>query len=148
MDVRAWEGVFNVSMNCIFCNIINGQMESATIFENSEFKVILDRFPAAKGHTLIIPKEHIENIFELDSELGSRLFALASHIAKVIKQKYKCEGLNLLQNNGAVAGQTVNHFHMHLIPRYEGDKVKFGWENLQVTEEELKEIAQEIASAI
>ncbi|TCT12938.1 histidine triad (HIT) family protein [Natranaerovirga pectinivora] len=134
--------------NCIFCNIIGGQMNAATIFENSEFKVIMDRFPASRGHILIIPKEHIENIFELDSETGSRLFALATHLAKVLKQKLNCEGLNVLQNNGVAAGQTVPHFHLHLIPRYTDDKVSFGWETLQVTEDELSEMAKEINKSI
>ncbi|MFP4698296.1 MAG: HIT family protein [Eubacteriales bacterium] len=137
-----------VTTDCIFCNIVNGQMEAATIFENSEFKVILDRFPASKGHTLILPKEHVETIFDLDTETISKLFALAAHVAKVLKQKYNCEGLNLLQNNGAAAGQTVNHFHLHLIPRFEGDNVTIHWKTLDITEEELNEIADEVGKAI
>lgn len=134
--------------DCLFCNISKGKMNAATIFENSEFKVILDRFPAAKGHTLIIPKEHVENIFELDSETAAKLFALATHIAKVLKNVIKCDGMNVLQNNGKVAGQTVFHFHLHLIPRFEDDNVNFKWKTMQFTEEQLDEIALQLSKDI
>ncbi|MCT4596638.1 MAG: HIT family protein [Vallitalea sp.] len=137
-----------VKQNCLFCNVANNSMESATIFENSEFKVVLDPFPASKGHTLIIPKEHIENIYELDTESASRLFALATHIAKVLKNTYDCDGLNVLQNNGAAAGQTVFHYHMHLIPRYSDDKVNINWETVKFEKEQLQEMASEIASKL
>ena len=133
---------------CIFCNIIEGKIDSATIFENSEFKVILDKFPSTKGHTLIMPKEHVENVFEMDSEMASKLYGLATHIAKVLKQKLNCDGMNFLQNNGAVAGQTVNHFHLHLIPRYEGDNTKISWDVVQMEDSELEEFATEIRNAI
>lgn len=148
MLIQHKEGDNMVSTNCIFCNIINRQMPVATIFENSEFKVIMDRYPAAQGHTLIMPKEHVENIFELDSETVSRLFVLAAHVAKVLKKKLNCEGMNLLQNNGEVAGQTVPHFHLHLIPRFENDNLNFHWETLKVSEEELEQMASDIADLI
>ncbi|GMQ60842.1 HIT family protein [Vallitalea maricola] len=146
--IRHWEGENMIKQNCLFCNVANGSMDSATIFENSEFKVVLDPYPAAKGHTLIIPKEHIENIYELDTESASRLFALATHIAKVLKSIYNCDGLNILQNNGEAAGQTVFHFHMHLIPRYNNDNVKIKWETIKIEKEELDAIAKEIASRL
>jgi histidine triad (HIT) family protein len=134
--------------NCLFCNIANGIMEAATIFENSEFKVILDKFPASKGHTLIIPKEHIENIYELDGETAGKLFALATLVANELKKVLNCDGMNILQNNGEIAGQTVFHFHMHLIPRYEGDGLKFNWETKQFTDDELAQVAEAISQAI
>lgn len=127
--------------NCLFCKIANGEIEAATIFEDKNFKVILDRFPGSKGHTLIIPKEHIENIYDLDAETASKMFALTTMIAKGIKKELNCDGLNILQNNGKAAGQTVFHFHIHLIPRFRGDGMKFKWETIQYTEEELQEIA-------
>ncbi|TCK93122.1 histidine triad (HIT) family protein [Natranaerovirga hydrolytica] len=136
------------SKNCIFCNIISGDMKSATVFENSEFKVIMDRFPASKGHTLIMPKEHVENIFDIETDVASRLFALATQISKILKQTLNCEGMNVLQNNGSIAGQTVDHFHLHLMPRYKDDKININWENLQVTEEDLEEVAKEIGRAL
>lgn len=137
-----------IKQNCLFCNVANGSMDSSTIFENSEFKVVLDPYPAAKGHTLIIPKEHIENIYELDTESASRLFALATHIAKVLKNMYNCDGLNILQNNGKAAGQTVFHFHMHLIPRYDNDDVNIKWETIKIEKDELDSIAKEISSRL
>lgn len=133
---------------CIFCKIANNTMESATIFENSEFKVILDVFPAAKGHTLIIPKQHVENIYEIDAETAGRLFTLATEVARALKKVYKCDGMNILQNNGKVAGQTVFHFHLHLIPRFNGDGINFKWETKKYTKEELDAIATSIASEI
>lgn len=123
-------------------------MESATIFENSEFKVILDAFPAVKGHTLIIPKQHIENIYEINAETAGKLFTLATEVARALKKVYKCDGMNILQNNGKVAGQTVFHFHLHLIPRFSDDGISFGWDTKKFTKEEFEEIAANIAKEI
>ena len=134
--------------NCLFCSIIKREMQSAIVFENSEFIVILDKFPAAKGHTLIMPKEHVENIYDLDTEKASNLFVLATHVARVLKQTLKCEGMNLVQNNGKIAGQTIPHFHLHLIPRYEGDSLNFNWVNEEANDEELRELARKVGNSI
>lgn len=133
-----------MKQGCLFCSIASGAMESATIFENSEFKVILDKFPGARGHTLIMPKEHYDDIYDLDAETAGKMFALATIVAKALKNVFKCDGMNLLQNNGAVAGQTVMHFHMHLIPRFEDDGLKFAWETKKFTDDELDDIAASI----
>ena len=121
--------------NCIFCKIINGDIPSAVVFENDEFKAILDRFPSNEGHVLIMPKEHCANIFEMDPEKGGRLFALAVKIASAMKEALGFENMNVLQNNGPVAGQTVNHFHLHLIPRYENDSVNVWWPQMDLNDE-------------
>ena len=110
-----------IKEDCLLCKIAKGEIHSATVYEDSHFTVILDVNPATKGHCLIIPKEHFDNIYDLDGETAGKLFALATCIARAMKDALKCDGLNLVQNNGEVAGQTVNHFHLHLIPRYEGD---------------------------
>lgn len=123
--------------NCIFCKIVSGAMDADTIFENSDFKVIYDKFPASKGHIIILTKEHAENIYELDVNTASKLFALASLLARALKKVFKCDGLNILQNNGEVAGQTVNHFHLHLIPRYENDGIDLHWPTQEYLQEEL-----------
>lgn len=136
------------NQNCLFCSIATGKMASETVFENNEFRVILDKFPAAKGHTLIMPKEHIENIYDLDAETASKLFALATVVARALKQVLKCDGMNLLQNNGVLAGQTVNHFHLHLIPRYEGDELSFKWKTQSFSMDEFQEIARRIHKEI
>lgn len=116
-----------IKEDCLFCKIAKGEIHSATVYEDSHFTVILDVNPATKGHCLIIPKEHFDNIYDLDGETAGKLFALATCIARAMKDALKCDGLNLVQNNGEVAGQTVNHFHLHLIPRYEGDGLNLNW---------------------
>ena len=91
--------------DCIFCKIAKGEIHSATVYEDSHFTVILDVNPATKGHCLIIPKEHFDNIYDLDGETAGKLFALATCIARAMRDALKCDGLNLVQNNGEIAGQ-------------------------------------------
>ncbi len=134
--------------DCIFCKIASGEIPSNTVYENSEFKVILDVAPASKGHTLIIPKEHSKNIFEIDGVTAGKLFSLATEVARAIKQELQCEGLNIVQNNGAVAGQTVEHFHLHLIPRNEGDNINIGWNPKSADAEENAELAKQLHKRI
>ena len=107
--------------DCIFCKIIAGEIPSATIYENDEFKVILDRFPSGEGHALILPKNHVPNVFEIDPAQAGRAYALAVKLARAMKEVLGFTDMNILQNNGPIAGQTVFHFHIHLIPRREGD---------------------------
>lgn len=126
--------------DCIFCKIANGMIPSKTIYENSDCKVILDISPASKGHTLIIPKEHFDNIFDMDSDTAGKIFSLGAAVARALKQATGCEGMNVVQNNGVIAGQTVFHFHLHLIPRYEGDNVTVHWTPKEISEEQLEEI--------
>lgn len=130
--------------NCIFCKIANGEIPSKTIHEDEEFRVILDLGPATKGHALILPKNHFANLYELPDETAAKVMQLAKKMAGQMTEKLHCDGFNLVQNNGEVAGQTVFHFHMHLIPRYEGDDQKIGWKPGEPTQEELEEIRQQI----
>ena len=134
--------------DCIFCKIAKGEIYSATVYEDSHFTVILDVNPATKGHCLIIPKEHFDNIYDLDGETAGKLFALATCIARAMRDALKCDGLNLVQNNGEIAGQTVNHFHLHLIPRYEGDGLNLNWPQQEISAEQLEEIRQSIKKSI
>lgn len=128
--------------NCIFCKIANGEIPSATLYEDDDFRVILDLSPASKGHSLILPKEHAANIYELPEELAAKAMVVAKKVATVLAEGLKCDGLNIVQNNGEPAGQTVFHFHMHLIPRYEGDKesVRLNWNPGKLTDEMKEEI--------
>lgn len=114
-------------MECIFCKIANGEIPSATLYEDNDFRVILDVNPASKGHTLILPKKHADNLYDLPDETASKALVLAKNMASKIEKALECDGLNLVQNNGETAGQTVFHFHMHIIPRYKNDSVKLGW---------------------
>ena len=130
--------------NCIFCKIANGEIPSKTLFEDDEFRVILDLGPAAKGHALILPKSHYANLYELSEETASKVMLLAKKMAMQMTDKLKCDGFNLVQNNGEVAGQTVFHFHMHLIPRYKNDNQTIGWKPGEPSQEELEEIRAQI----
>lgn len=133
---------------CIFCKIANGEIPSATIYENSDFRVILDVAPANRGHALIIPKEHFKDIYDIDAVTAGKLFSLATEVARAMKSVLKCDGMNVVQNNGSIAGQTVFHFHMHLIPRYEGDGVELQWKQGETVQAELQELAKEIRKKI
>lgn len=133
-----------IKNDCIFCKIANGEIPSKTIYEDDEFRVILDLSPATKGHALILPKEHADNLHQLSDETAAHTMILAKKIACIMEEKLKCDGLNLVQNNGRTAGQTVMHFHMHLIPRYEGDEQTIGWKPGEPTQEQLEVIRKEI----
>ena len=126
--------------DCIFCKIVNGKIPSSKIYEDDTFIVILDIFPSAKGHLLIIPKRHATNLYELNEKEASDLIPLSQKIAKKINETLKPQGLNILQNNGKAAGQDVFHYHMHLIPRYENDGIKYFKQSPQASKEEMDEL--------
>ena len=125
---------------CIFCKIAAGEIPSATLYEDADFRVILDVSPASKGHALILPKEHYANLYELEDELAAKVLVLAKKMITKLKDIVGCDGYNIVQNNGTAAGQTVFHFHMHLIPRYENDNVNITWEPGTLTDEVKAEI--------
>ena len=127
---------------CIFCKIANGEIPSATLYEDEDFRVILDLGPATKGHALILPKNHFANLFEIPEDMDAKAFILAKKIAKKMKDVFGCDGVNIVQNNGVAAGQTVFHFHIHLIPRYEGDQAGVTWKPGTLTDEQREEILQ------
>jgi histidine triad (HIT) family protein len=132
---------------CIFCRIANGEIPSNTIFEDDNFRVILDNGPATKGHALVLPKEHYANVFEMPDELLAEATKVAKKVASNIKDKLSCDGLNLVQNNGEAAGQTVMHFHLHIIPRYKDDGQHILWNPTSPSAEELVEIKNTIVGA-
>ena len=125
-----------VNDDCIFCKLANGVFETNTLYEDDDFRVIFDASPATKGHVLILPKEHAANVFELSEETASKVFVLAKKIATVLKEVTGCEGVN----NGEIAGQTVFHFHMHIIPRYKGDTANIKWVQNEVDQAVVDEI--------
>lgn len=126
--------------NCIFCKIAKGEIPSATLYEDEDFRVILDLGPASKGHALILPKVHAADIYELPEETAGKAMILAKRMAEKMKDALNCDGFNIVQNNGEIAGQTVFHFHMHLIPRYKGDQVGLTWTPGKLTDEDRDEI--------
>lgn len=124
--------------DCIFCKIANGEIPSNTLYEDDNFRVIFDLGPATKGHALILPKEHFDNIYEIDDEHAAKAFVLAKKMAGAMTKAFECDGFNVIQNNGESAGQSVFHFHMHLIPRYEGDHAIGLWTPGETTDSDLK----------
>ena len=120
--------------DCIFCKIANGEIPSRTLYEDETFRVILDLGPATKGHALMIPKDHADDLYDL----------LAKKMMLRMKDRLQCDGFNIVQNNGESAGQTVRHFHIHLIPRYVGDGQQIGWKVTNPSDEELNEIKDRI----
>ena len=126
--------------NCIFCKIANGEIPAATLYEDENFRVILDLGPASKGHALILPKSHAANIYELSDEMAAKAMILAKKMATAMTAALKCDGFNIVQNNGECAGQTVFHFHMHLIPRYKGDQVGTTWHPGELSDADKEEI--------
>ena len=134
--------------DCIFCKIVSGEFGSATIYENDEFKVILDRFPANEGHVLILVKEHVANIFEIDPDKAGRLFRLAAIIAREMKARLGFDHMNVMQNNGTVAGKTVFHFHLHLIPRYENDGITIAYKPMDLTDEQIEDMREKLEMSL
>lgn len=126
--------------NCIFCRIANGEIPSTTLYEDENFRVILDLGPATRGHALLIPKEHYRDLFDLDDETAAKVLLKAKRIASRMKKALGADGFNLVQNNGEAAGQTVFHFHMHLIPRYTDDHAGILWKPGKTTPEEMEEV--------
>ncbi len=137
-----------MSNNCIFCRIIGNEISSVSLYEDDDFKVIMDISPAVKGHAVLIPKKHFANLFEMEEETASKVFVVAAKVAKAMKEELKCDGLNLLQNNGEAAGQTVFHFHLHLIPRFHNDSVQISWNHKSYEEGEADGIAAAIRKRI
>ncbi len=133
---------------CIFCKIIDGEIPSATIYEDEDFKVIMDISPAAAGHAIMLPKKHFANLYELDDQTASRALIVARKVATAMREELGCDGLNVLQNNGEAAGQTVFHYHIHLIPRMKEDTVNLSWQQKSYADGEAARIAEAIAKRI
>ncbi|MCI8270131.1 MAG: HIT family protein [Lachnospiraceae bacterium] len=130
--------------NCIFCKIANGDIPSATIYEDETFRVILDLGPASKGHALILPKSHFKDLCDADPDITAKVMPLAGKLGKAMKTGLGASGFNVVQNNGASAGQTVYHLHVHVIPRYEGGPEMVSWTPGKEEEAELAKTAEKI----
>ncbi|MDR1800444.1 MAG: HIT family protein [Lachnospiraceae bacterium] len=126
--------------NCIFCKLANGDIPTATLYEDDDFRVILDAAPASKGHALILPKEHYADLYELSDELAAKVLVLAKKMITELAPKLKCSGYNIVQNNGESAGQTVFHFHLHMIPRYDGEEKILTWKPGTLSDEVKNEL--------
>lgn len=136
---------------CIFCKIVNGEIPGAKVFENEHVVAFLDISQVTKGHTLVIPKVHKENIYDLTPDIARNVFEVVPKIANSIKKQFEPVGMNILNNNGEKAGQSVFHYHIHLIPRYgKGDGFGAVWKTHteEYTPEDLKQIASSIQEGL
>lgn len=136
-----------MSEKSVFEMIIDREIPAHILYEDDDVIAFLDAFPVAKGHTLVVPKVKVENIYDLSPESGAKLMAVISKVARALRATYEPEGLNVLQNNGAFASQSVFHIHFHLIPRYKDEHDGFGlkWEDIkELTDEDKAKIANEI----
>jgi histidine triad (HIT) family protein len=137
--------------DCLFCKIVSGTIPSTKVYEDEHVLAFMDIMPLTKGHTLLIPKKHHANVYDMTSEEASQLFSVAPKIASALKSTFEPVGLNLLNNNGAPAGQSVFHFHLHFIPRYDQtDGFKLNWQTKekQYTSDMFREYAEKIRSNI
>lgn len=107
--------------NCIFCKIARGEIPAEKIWENEDFIAILDIHPVGEGHSLVMPKKHFDDLISLDKNFSSKYIEALQKVVKLLTDKYKCEGFNVVLNNGEVAGQVVKHVHFHILPRRKGD---------------------------
>ena len=130
--------------NCIFCKIANGEIPSRTLYEDEKFRVIMDLGPATRGHSLILPKEHYANLYEIPEDLAADAAKLAKKLAIRMTEKLGADGFNIIQNNNEAAGQTVPHYHVHLIPRYQNDGQHILWNPGEMPAEEMDEILSKI----
>lgn len=132
--------------NCIFCKLANGSIPTLTVYEDNVLRAIMDIAPANKGHIIILPKIHASNIFLLDDEFVAKAFILAKKLASAIQEATGCDGVNILQNNGSAAGQTVFHFHVHVIPRFKTDDCNLSWLPIEYKNGEAEDLAKKISA--
>ena len=134
--------------DCIFCKLANGIIPTATLYEDDDFRVMLDAGPASRGHALILPKSHAKDLTELDAQTASKVLPLAAKIGRAMLAGLGCDGFNLVQNNGEAAGQTVLHFHMHVIPRYAGGPAMVSWNPQTVSDADKAEIVEKVTACL
>ena len=134
--------------NCIFCKLANGEIPTVTVYEDDTFRAILDIAPAHKGHVILLPKAHADNLFELDDEIAAKALPVVKKIAVAVKAATGCDGINILQNNGTAAGQSVFHLHIHIVPRFENDGILPVWSHESYADGEAAEWAARIIDAM
>jgi len=132
--------------NCIFCKILAGETPAHFVYEDDLVVAFLSLEQPNPYKVIVIPRDHVEMIYDLNDEQASAIFRVTVKIARSVRDASKCEGLNLVQSNGSVGQQDVFHFHLHIVPRFSGDHIILDWDNTPASQEELSKIAQEIQS--
>ncbi len=134
--------------NCIFCKIVKGEIPSSKVYEDKDTLAFLDIFPINKGHTLLIPKEHHEDLFDLPDNKLKEISSVLKKVSKAVLDSVKADGLNVGMNNKPAAGQIVFHAHFHIIPRYKNDGLKQWPQKKYESNAEMSKYAEMIANNI
>lgn len=147
-ELKKYENLGVKNMDCIFCDIIAGKSPASIVYEDDFVLGIMSLDQPNPYKAMILPKDHVENIYDLTADQASKIFQAAVIVANGIKKASDCPGLNLVQANGAVGQQDVFHFHLHLLPRFENDSVTINWPFARPDRHELDQMAKEIRSCI
>ncbi|MBL7051246.1 HIT family protein [Candidatus Woesearchaeota archaeon] len=123
---------------CLFCKIVKGELPSSKIYEDENTLAFLDLFPVNKGHSLVISKEHYENIFDVPEEILSKISSVVKKVASAVKKGVNADGISIIQSNGKSAGQVIPHIHFHVMPRFKEDGLKL-WPQGKYDENEMEE---------
>ena len=130
--------------DCIFCKIINGKIPAAKVYEDSRVISFLDIMPANKGHCLVLPKKHSQTLVEMSEDDLIATIKAAKKVASALSLSFGNGSFNIVMNNGKEAGQLVNHAHMHIIPRFQKDRLRIKWSHLKYEGDEMKEYTEKI----
>ena len=134
--------------NCVFCRIMAKQIPATVVHEDADTLAFMDIGQVNPGHVLVAVKEHVENLYALDDAQAAAVFGAAARVARAIRGAFEPQGLSVYQANGAAAGQTVFHLHIHLVPRYEGDGMALTWPVQNPPREKLAEYAEKIRAKL
>ncbi len=135
-------------MDCVFCKIVSGEIPCEKVLEGEHTMAFLDLYPVNKGHVLVIPKRHYFRFDEIDLPTLHEMVETAQRVAAAQVYALSAEGYNLLMNNGEVAGQEILHAHLHVVPRFSGDQMRFGWRHLEYAKGELADYGKRLKSAL
>ena len=130
--------------SCIFCRIAQKQVPASRVYEDEKVMAFLDIRPLNEGHTLVIPKAHCENIFDVPQELNAYIHGITKQVAIAVKKATNADGISIIQQNGKAATQDIPHLHVHIIPRYEGQKMPSFSETSEADKEKLNQTAAKI----
>jgi len=132
---------------CVFCRIIAKEIPADVVYEDDRFIAFLDIHPAAKGHSLVVPKKHSTDISDMDGETLCEFGRVVQKVAGAVKKTTQCDGINIVMNNGKAAGQIIFHAHCHVVPRFHGDGISFRIPRARYAEGEAAEVAKKIFDA-
>ncbi len=134
----------DAAARCLFCRIAAGEERSWKVFENEHAIAVLDRFPAVPGHTLVVPRRHAADIWDIGRADAAHVMEAVHDVAALLRERLRPDGMTLFQANGAAGWQTVFHMHVHLVPRHAGDPLTASWTPQTPTEEELDKVLSRI----